>query len=386
VLPFVNQSGDPKREYFSDGITEDIINALGRFSVFRVSARNAVQAYKGKSPTPEQLSRELGVRYLVQGSVREADGRVRVAVELSDAARGTQLWSERYEGAGREVFEIQDRIVRDVAGAIAGKLTAIEQQRVISKPPENMEAYDLVLRARELVGRFERISNREARTLAARAIQLAPGYGEAYAVLAEAEYLRSVIGWVEDPEEALRRSEDAAKRAIALGDPGAAARAHGTLGNIYTFKGSYDTALAEAERAIELNPSDARAHALRSGVLLWLGRLHEAIASGEASRRYDPVMNSDAGFNLAFSYYLSGRYRDAAQTAAAAAVRTPDVVFLEALRAAAHAQLGERDQAQRAADAVRRIDPFFQVERYGTRLVNPAHQKLAQEGLRKAGL
>ena len=386
VLPFANQSGDPKRDYFSDGVTEDIINALGRFSAFRVSARNAVQPYKGKGATPEQVSRDLGVRYLVQGSVREADGRVRVGVELSDAMKGTLLWSERYEGAGKEMFDIQDRIVRDIAGALAGKLTALEQQRATSKPPESMEAYDLVLRARELLGRFERVANRDARAMAQQAIQLAPGYAEAYAVLAEAEYFRAVTGWVEDPEAALRRGEVLAKRALALGDPGASARAHGALGSIYTFTGKFDEALAESERAIALNPSDARAHALRSGVLLWLGRLDEAIASGEASRRYDPAMSSDAGFNLAFSYYLAGRFRESAETAGAAALRTPDIVFLEAVRAAAYGQLGQKDEAKRAADNVRRVDPFFKVERFGTRLANPAHQQLAQEGLRKAGL
>src|SRR6185369_11480935 len=147
VLPFSNQSGDAKRDYFSDGVTEDIINALGRFSGVRVSARNAVQPYKGRSATPEEVSRDLGVRYLVQGSVREADGRIRVGVELSDAMKGTVLWSDKYEGEGRDVFEIQDRIVKNVVGVLAVKVSALEQQRAAAKPPENLQAYDLVLRA-----------------------------------------------------------------------------------------------------------------------------------------------------------------------------------------------------------------------------------------------
>ncbi len=386
VLPFANQSGDPKHDYFSDGITEDIISALGRFSGVRVTARNAVQPYKGRSATPEEISRDLGVRYLVQGSVRQAEGRVRVSVELSDTAKGTQLWSERYDGEGKEVFEIQDRIVKNIVGTLAVKLTVLEEQRVLSKAPENMEAYDLVLRARDLIGRSERVSNREARTLAAQAIQLSPGYAEAYVVLAEAEYDRATEGWVEDPAEAVRRAEDAARRAIAIDDPGASARAHGTLGNLYTLTGNFDAALVEADRAIELNASDAHAHSLRGGVLLWLGRIDESIASGEAAGRFDPRLTSENGFNLAFAYYLAERFRDAAATADAAALRQPDSVFVAALRAAAYGQLGQAEEARRAAETVRRLDPFFKVELFGKRLVNPAHQKLVQDGLRKAGL
>ena len=138
VLPFANHSADAKREFFSDGLTEDVINALGRFSAIRVIAHNTVQAYKYRTVAPEQISRELGVRYVVQGSVRQADGRLRVGVELSDAMKGTLLWSERYDGEGKEVFEIQDRIVRNIAGSLAVKLSALEQQRTAAKPPESL--------------------------------------------------------------------------------------------------------------------------------------------------------------------------------------------------------------------------------------------------------
>jgi TolB-like protein/class 3 adenylate cyclase len=386
VLPFVNQSGDPNRDYFSDGITEDIISALGRFSEVRVMAHNAVQPYKGRRATTKEISRDLDVRYLVQGSVREADGRARVGVELSDTAKGTELWSERYEGEGKQLFEIQDRIVKNIAGTLAVKLTVLEEQRVLSKAPESMEAYDLVLRARDLLGRFERVSNREARELAAKALQISPSYAEAYVVLAEAEYDRATMGWVEDPAEAVRRAEDAARRAIALDDPGASARAHGTLGNLYSLTANLDAALVEADLAIELNASDARAHSLRGGVLLWLGRIDESIASGEEARHFDPRLSWENGFNLAFAYYLAGRFRDAAATADVVAPRQPDNVFLAALRAAAYGQLGQAEEAQRAVETVRRLDPFFKVELFGKRLVNPAHRKLVQDGLRKVGL
>jgi TolB-like protein/class 3 adenylate cyclase/Flp pilus assembly protein TadD len=386
VLPFANQSGDAKRDYFSDGVTEDIINALGRFSGLRVIAHSAVQPYKGRKSSNEEISRELGVRYIVQGSVREAGGRLRVGVELSDAAKGTLLWSERYEGEGMEVFEIQDRIVRNVAGALAVKLTSLEQQRAISKPPESMEAYDLVLRARELLPRGERVTNREARALLAHALRLSPNYAEAHAALADAEMQRALFGWIEDPAEALRRSEEAAQHAIGLGDPGAAARAHGVLGSLYTFTGKFDAALLEADRAIELNGSDALARSLRGGILLWTGRIEESISSSEAARRFDPRFSRESGFNLALAYYLAGRYREAVETAEATLRGLPEVSFIEAVRAAALAQLGQVEEAQRAAAQVRRLDPFFKVELFGRRLVNPAHQKLVQDGLRKAGL
>src|SRR5688572_23634386 len=385
VLPFANHSADTKREFFSDGLTEDIINALGRFSAIRVIAYNTVQAYKMRVAAPEQIMRELGVRYLVQGSVREAGGTLRINVELSDAAKGTLLWSERYDGPGREVFTMQDRIVGDIVGTLAVKLTAIEQQRAAMKPPESLEAYELVLRARELMRAVERAANREARSLIAQALKLSPNYAEAHAATAFAEFQRAVFGWVEDPADALRRSEEAARRALTIDDPGANARALAMLGNIHTVVGNYDAALADAERALQLNPSDALAHSLRGGILLWTGKIEESIAASEAARRFDPRLSPEGMFNLALAYYLAGRYRDAAQTAAAVEPQGR-TVFLHAVHAAALAQLGDADGARRAADEVRRGSPFFDVNNFGQRLLNPAHREKTVEGLVKAGL
>src|SRR5262249_3421202 len=367
VLPFANLGGEAQREYFSDGVTEDIINALGRFSGLRVMAASAVQAYKSRKPTAEQVSRELGVRYIVQGSVREADGRLRVGVELADAASGTLLWSERYQGQGREFFDIQDQIVRSIAGTLAVKLSALEEQRATSKPPESLQAYDLVLRARALMSHQSRATNREARALLAQALQLAPDYGEAHAALADAEFQRAVFGWIEDPAEAVRRAEAAASRALALGDPGAAARAHALRGNLYTFTGKYDAALAEVDRAIELNPSDALAHSLRAGALLWLGRIDDSIAASETARRYMPRLRPDGWFNLGLAYFLAGRYREALAACDAGLEVNSDLVFVQAVRAASLGELGRAEEAARAAGEVRRLDPFFKTEMFGQR-------------------
>jgi TolB-like protein/class 3 adenylate cyclase/Tfp pilus assembly protein PilF len=386
VLPFANQSGGEKRDYFSDGITEDIINALGRFSGVMVIARNAVQEYKGRSATREEISRELGVRYIVQGSVREADGRLRVAVELSDAATGTLLWSERYEGEGKQVFEIQDRIVKNIVGALAVKLTRFEQQRVFAKPTESLQAYDLVLRARELISRSERSANREAREMIEQALKLAPKYAEAYVQLAAAELQRVGLGWTETPEEGVRRGEELARQALALEEPGANARAHALLARVYSFNGQFDRAVVEADRAIELNISDAFAYALRGEALLWLDRLDESIAASEAAHRFDPRIDPDSGFSLAMAYYAAGRYKEALAAADSALALAPEYVYLHAVRAATLGQMGNAEEARKAADQLRRRDPFFRVELFGTRFVDAGLKAKAQEGLRKAGL
>ena len=384
VLPFANQSGDPKREYFSDGVTEDIINALGRFSELRVMSHSAVQPYKAAPAPPEQVGRELGVRYLVRGSVRESGARIRVGVELSEASSGRLLWSERYDAEGKEVFEIQEKIVGNVAGVLAVRLTSLEQQRAAAKRPESMEAYDLVLRAREHIARADRAGNREARTLLARAVQLEPRYAEAYTWLAEAELQRAAYGWIENPEEALRRTEEHARMALAINDPGSNARAHSMLGALHSFTGNLHAALAESERALALNPSDAFAHAQRGNVLLWLGRIEESIKASETARRFEPRLTSLRAFNLVLAYFLAGR-ADAA-VAVCESYLGVDRAELRAVCAAALAEAGHAERAREAAAQAKRLQPFFDVQDFGGRLADPALAEKARQGLRKAGL
>ncbi|MGH8674078.1 MAG: winged helix-turn-helix domain-containing protein [Burkholderiales bacterium] len=386
ILPLANLSGDPKREYFSDGVTEDIINALGRFSGVRVMSRNAVQGFKGKSPSPQTIRNELGARYIVQGSVREADGKVRVAVELSDAEQGALLWSERYDAEGTQLFEIQDRIVKNIVGNLQVKLTQLERTRVFTRPTDSLEAYDLVLRARSLLDRSERSANREARALLARAQKLAPEYGEIFTELGEADFQRGTYGWMEDASEGMRRAEEFAQRALASVDPRAHTRAHALLATISSQRGQFEEALGHTVRAIELNPSDSRALYRRGGVLLYVGRIDEAIAVLETASRFEPRSIAGAGINLVIAYYTAGRYREALAEADALVARTPHLDFLHAARAAALSQLGKADEARQAADQVRRFNPYFQVENFGTRFVNPEHTTRLQEGLRKAGL
>jgi TolB-like protein/DNA-binding winged helix-turn-helix (wHTH) protein len=387
VLPLSNQSGDSTRDYFSDGMTEDIINALGRYSGLRVISRNSVESYKDRPASMQAIKGELGARYVVKGSVREADGRLRVWVELSDAETGTVIWSERYDGEGNDVFDIQDRITRNIVGTLAVKVTRLELERASRKAPATLEAYDLVLRARALLLRSERVANRQARALAERALQIAPNYAEAHVVLGQAERQRYYSGWTEDPEEALRRAEQHTLRALAIDDPGAHARAHGQLGLIYTVLGKLDQALIESDRAIELNPSDAFALEMRGATLLWLGRTEEAIAAMEMAFRFNPAgTGSASAFDRALAYYILRRYPESLAVADAALVRFPDVPFLHAIRAATLAQTGNDAEARKAAAQVMRLDPFFRGTEFGSRLVNPQHAAHLQDGVRKAGL
>lgn len=383
VLPLANLSGDASRDYFSDGVTEDIITALGRFSSLRVLSRNAVEPYRNRAEMLKAVRGELGVRYVLQGSFRESGGRIRVVAELSDAEKGIVIWSDRYEGEGKDVFDIQDRIVTNIVGVLAVKVSRVEQERASSRPVENLEAHDLVLRARALIYRVTRDTNRQARELLARAVQLEPGYAEAYVALAHAEYRRADQGWVESPEEAMRRAEAYARKALELDDKGAHARAHAQLSRIYSQLGDLDQALAESDRAIALNPSDAVALYSKGTMLVWLGRTEEAIAVLETVRRFDPGIDDIV---LPLAYYLAGRYRDALNDAEAAIARSPEVALPYAVRAASLGRMGLEDQAKEAVANLRRVAPFARAGLFGSQLRDRAQAENLLDGLKKAGL
>ncbi len=386
VMPFANQSGDPARDYFSDGMTEDVIGALGRFPALLVLSQNAVRGFKGSASSPQSLSKELGARYIVQGSLREAAGKMRVAVELSDAQKGLVLWSERYDGEGGELFVIQDRIVRNVAASLQAKLTELEQQRVFMRPTESLEAYDLVLRARSLLDRLDRGANREARALLDRARALAPEYAEILTALGEAEVQRALYGWIEDPEEAMQRAEGLAKRALATPDARAHTRAYVLLGRIQSNLANYAEAMRYADQAIAANPSDSTAIYLRGTALLYGGRVDESIAELERAMRIDPGLNAGNGQNLALAYIVSGRLQEALALSDLLVVRFPRDVAMQAIRAAALAGLGRFDDARQAAAQVRRLSPQFRVENFGQRFENPELAEKLRAGLRTAGL
>jgi TolB-like protein len=305
VLPFANQSSGAEDDYFSDGITEDIIADLGRFSNLMVFSRNAVFHYKDKPATPEEISRELGARYLVGGSVRRSGDRVRVRAQLSDAEQGTVLWSGRYEEGIDDIFAVQDEITQRVVGALVKRLDLVEQERAFAKPTSNLKAYDYVLKGRSYIYESIRSANFRARELFEKAIELDPAYASAYIWLARTHVNDALYGWTEWPDRSLQRCYELLQKGISLKD--SSALAHQLLAEFHMYSGRLDLAAIEADRAIELNPNQPSSHAVRGTILLTEGSTEEAIPFLETAVRFDPQIDNAYFVELGMAYYLVDR-------------------------------------------------------------------------------
>ena len=384
VLPFVNLSGDPSQDYFSDGLTEDVIAALGRFGSLTVMARNAVFPFKGKNVKPAEIGRELGVRYIVEGSVRRAGERVRINVQLTDAQSGKLLWSQQYDDELKDVFAVQDSVTRQVAGALAVSLTHVEERRALAKPTENLDAYDLVLRGRERLQSSTRQNNRQARQYFERAVALDPGYADAYAWNGRTYLELADYGWTEDVNAAAEHALELGRKAVAL-DP-ESVLGHRVIGLVHLARGEYEQASTEIDKMLALNPSDSVGLQAHAEVLLWLGRIDEAIQASEAALRFDPLPPITTLFNLGMAYYEARRHAESIRVLERAVARVPENAAIHALLAADFAQLGRAADAARERDALKRVSPFFDIATFGSRFQNPAHRAYLTEGLAKAGL
>jgi adenylate cyclase len=383
VLPFQHQGDDPSREYLADGLTQDLINSLGRFSALTVMSWNAVAAYKGEAVRPGEIARLLKVRYQVEGSVRYAGDRVRVSAQIVDP-QGRVLWSDRFEEAPADVFALQDRITREIAGALAIRVSEFEQQRVAKKPTDNFDAYDYLLRARPALQTPSRAGIVEARDLLRHAIALDPNYAAAHSALGETFHVAISLGWAESPDEYWKRVETHAGKALAL-DP-SDVRARVLMARSYIAYNRYVEAQTEIDRAIAINPNDADALAGRGNILVWLGKADAAIESLELALRIDPDLNDFDRFALALAYYQKQRYDEAIEQAELNLRKNPAARFNEAVLAAAYAQSGRSADAARISEGIRRTDPVFDATHYGNKFLNPQDLEHLRDGLRKAGL
>lgn len=384
VLLFTNQSGDPTQDYFADGLTEDITRALGRFRPLTVLAYGAVLPYRNKQLPPMDLGRSLNARFLVSGSVRRMGDRVRVTVQLTDAANGTQLWAEQYDDQLTDIFEVQERIARRVAGTLANNLQQIALAQSLRKPTANLDAYDLMLRARAQANEATRAGNRMARELLERVIAMAPNYVDAQAELADATFQRAVFGWSEFAQQDVEAAIRLAQKALEIDEE--CVLAHSVLARAYTVQQKYDLGLAESERALQINPSDSEVLATRAAVLLWTGQIDESIAAGELAGRLNSSLGPEPALNLGLAYMLKGRYSDAVKLLEAARSRYPAYSTLDFPLAGAYAELGRPEEAKETLEQGRRKDPYLDLAGFGTRFQDPALKVRIEQSLRKAGL
>jgi adenylate cyclase len=384
VLPFASLDAEGNSDYFADGLTEDIISALGRFRDLSVMSRGAVFAYKGKRSTPAEVGRDLRVRYVVDGSIRRAAERIRVSVSLTDTNRSAILWSERYDVEPKDVFAVQDQITRKISGALAVRVTSLELARSAAKPPNSLEAYDLVLRGRDLLSRLTRSANAQARALFERAITLDPSYSPGYVGLGRVNLNSVTQGWTQFSGEALERAGNLARTAIELDDHYGAA--HALLGDVAVHFGEYDRALDELKRAVDLNGSDAESYASLAAVSLYAGNIDDAIAAGELVAQFQPDIPVRLSVELGLAYILAERDMDAVRVLERAVDRNPEHLYSNVMLAAAYAAGGRQQEAQQLAERVRQRFPTFSRDQLGLALRDPKLREKLDYTLQRAGL
>ena len=387
VLPFTNLSGESEQEYFSDGISEDIITALSKLRWFLVIARNSSFIYKGKAVHIRQVADELGVRYVVEGSVRKEGDRVRITAQLNDVATGSHLWAERYDRELADVFAVQDEITENIVAAIEPKLYAAESFRAQRKPPDSMDAWDLVMRALSHYWRVTRQDNVVAQALLEKAIAIDPNYGQALGVLATSYVFTAHMGWM-DMLVALPIAERAALAAIQADteDPWA----HNALGNVYLFARRFDNSLAEFECALRLNPNFALAQGYYGLSLSYSGRWQDGDkAAGRALRLSprDPYSALYMGI-AAYARFLGSRYEQAMRLARDALRQRADFVGAHRVLTAAAGMAGQIDVAAAALRELRRAQPNISLAWIASYMPikNDADLGRYLEGFRRAGL
>jgi adenylate cyclase len=384
VLPFKNLSGNPEQEYFSDGITNDIITDLSKFSELSVIASDTVFTYKGKSVNVKDVSRDLGVRYVLGGSVQKIGGKVRINAQLIDASTNHHLWAERYDKDLKDLFKLQDELVQTIVSKMAIRIDETERARAMRKSTDNLQAYDYQLRGWAFIYQNTRGDNKHARLMFERAIEIDPRYASAYAALAWSHLNDFYFGWSMFPNKSLERAHGFAKQALRIEESNAPA--HSALGSIYLRRRQYDLAIIELQRALELNPNDTRSQNQLGSVMLYSGRKDEAIYWLESALNLNPHLSLGGFMILGQAYYLTGRYEDAITVLKKGIAKNPEYVGLHIMLAAANAQAGHAKEAKHWATKVFRLNPFFEIDSYGSVFRNPKDRAQIINGLRKAGI
>ena len=383
VLPFQNMSGDPEQEYFADGMVEEIITALSRFHWLFVIARTSTFAYKNRTVDVRQVSRELGVRYVLEGSVRKAGNRVRIAGQLIDATTGAHLWADRFEGSLENVFELQDQVASGVVGAIDPKLREAEMARSKRKPPANLDAYDCFLRAYDLLNQWTDENNEEALRLLYKAIELDPDYAQAYALATWCYCNRKLNGLTTEPDNERRETARLAQEAVRLGKDDALSLSWAGH-SLAMVVGELKEGAALIDRALVFNSNHALSWSLSGWVRIWLNQPEIAIEHFARAMRLSPLEPSFHEFEagIAFAHIRAHRYDEALLWAEKAVRDQPNSADAAMALAVGSALVGDLERAKGAMKRVLEIAPGRRV----STVVGPGRHGRFTDALRKAGM
>ena len=357
VLPFDNLSGNPEQEYFSDGLTEEIITALSKTPKVFVIARHSAFIYKGKSVKVQKVGRELGVRYVLEGSVRKAGDKVRITAQLIDATTGKHLWAERYDRNLRDIFAIQDEITLAIIKAMQVELTKGEMADLTGRGTKNLDAYLKALQAQEQWWRMDKQGTLKAKQLALEAIAIDPRYGYPYAIVSWAHMMEVWLQSSESPKESMKLAVEAIQKALTLDESDY--RIHIVLSNLYIMQGENDEAISSARRALELCPGGAFAHAVLGTALRYACRFSESVQFREQAIKLDPFPTALEFRNLALAYSRVGRYDDAIAEYKKALHMNPNDWAVHYGLVEAYAKLNRKEEARMAAEELLRARPNF---------------------------
>jgi adenylate cyclase len=385
VLPFVNMSEDPKQDFFVDGMTEEILTVLSKCPNMFVIARNSTFTYKGKAVKVKQVSEELGVRYVLEGSIQRSGDRIRVNAQLIDALKGHHLWAERYDRDVKDIFAIQDEITMKIITALQVKLTSGEMIHVLAKGAKNIDAFTKYLQAVDLWTRLTREANAQAKKLLEEAIALDPEYPGPYIGLAKTYGMDVFLGGTESPAQSMAKAFELAQKAISLDKTNEAA--YSVLSWLYSIKRQYEKAITESERAVSLNPNSAESYMRLGLILAYAGRAEEGIPYMQKALRLNPFPSPNYFSNLAIIYCESGHYEKAIEAAKKALQCEPNTPFPYTTLAISYIRLGREEEARAAAAEILRINPKWSLDRYAKNA--PYTQPQVErniEDLRKAGL
>ena len=386
VLPFTNMTGDPEHGYLCDGLTEQIITCLSKTPKLFVIARHSTFTYKGRPEKVQKVSRELGARYVVEGSIHRSGDRIRVTAQLIDAITGHHLWAERYDRDLKDIFALQDEMTMEILRALEVKLTEGEQARIYRRGTDNIDAYVKALKA---VAHHERGNKDDmivARRLCKEAIVLDPEYARPYRVLAYTYLLEPFYGTGTPARKSFERALELARKAVSLDD--AHPCGYELLSYIYVTTGQYDKAIAEAERAVALDPNGADAHVALGHALRIAGRPEEAIACIKKAIRSNPIAPGHYFHQLGSACRMLGLNEEAIAAYRKALDRSPDSIMTHVHLTATYSLTGRDQEARAQAKEVLRVQPMFSVERYVNQLPYKDQSEIERlkQALRKAGL